>query len=235
MAGPSAKPSDEWDWVSAVWHEIAHVVTLNATNNLISRWFSEGVSVYEEQRFGPSPNSSVGFEFLSAMRENQLLGVADLDNGFMRPQYPGQIGVSYTQAGLLCTFIADSYENGLRRILDVYATTSDTVVAIQEGLGLDPSDLDAAFASSGSKTTTALPQTPSPPIRPPAGPRTPRWRRKTGRRQDVRRSSRSVFIRITPGPATPDWLWPAPLRTAAPLTLAPTPRKAVAKARTRRR
>lgn len=145
MAGPSAKPSDEWDWFSAVWHEIAHVVTLNATNNLISRWFSEGVSVYEEQRFGPSRNSSVSFEFLNAMRENQLLGVAELDHGFMRPQYPGQIGVSYTQAGLLCTFIADRYENGLRRILDVYATTSDTIVAIQEGLGLDPSDLDAAF------------------------------------------------------------------------------------------
>ncbi len=146
MAGPSAKPSDEWDWLSVVWHEIAHVVTLNATDNLVSRWFSEGVSVYEEQRFGPSPNSSVSFEFLRAMSENQLLGVAELDNGFMRPQYPEQIGVSYVQAGLLCTFIAERYEDGLRRILEVYASTSDTVVAIQEGLGLDPSDLDAAFA-----------------------------------------------------------------------------------------
>ena len=146
MAGPSAKPSDEWDWLSVVWHEIAHVVTLNATANLVSRWFSEGVSVFEEQRFGPSRNSSVTFEFLNAMSKNQLLGVAELDNGFMRPQYPEQVGVSYVQAGLLCTFIADRYENGLRRILEVYSTTSDTVVAIQEGLGLDPSDLDAAFA-----------------------------------------------------------------------------------------
>lgn len=146
MAGPSAKPASEWDWFSVVWHEIAHVVTLNATDNLVSRWFSEGVSVYEEQRFGPSRNSSVSFEFLSAMKDNQLLGVADLDNGFMRPQFPGQIGVSYAQAGLLCTFIADRYEDGLRRLLEAYATTSDTVVAIQEGLGMDPADLDAAFA-----------------------------------------------------------------------------------------
>ena len=71
--------------------------------------------------------------------------MADLDNGFMRPRYEGQIGVSYTQAGLLCTFIADHYENGLTRILEVYATTTDTVVAIQEGLGIDPEELDDAF------------------------------------------------------------------------------------------
>ncbi|MEM8765971.1 MAG: tetratricopeptide repeat protein [Pseudomonadota bacterium] len=145
MDGPSAKPATEWDWLSTVWHEVAHVVTLNATDNLVSRWFSEGVSVYEEQRFGPSPSSSVPFEFLKAMAEDRLLGVAELDNGFMRPQYEGQIGVSYVQAGLLCTFIADRYEDGLRRVLEVYATTTDTVVAIQEGLGLDPADLDDAF------------------------------------------------------------------------------------------
>ncbi len=145
MDGPSAKPANEWDWLSAVWHEIAHVVTLNATGNLVSRWFSEGVSVYEEQRFGPSPNRSVPFEFLEAMKEDRLLGVAELDNGFMRPRYDGQIGVSYVQAGLLCTFIADRYDDGLRRILEVYATTTDTVVAIQEGLQLNPANLDAAF------------------------------------------------------------------------------------------
>ena len=145
MDGPSAKPVEQWDWFSAVWHEIAHVVTLNATDNLVARWFSEGISVYEEQRFGPSPNASVPFEFLDAMSEGRLLGVADLDNGFMRPRYEGQIGVSYTQAGLLCTFIADHYENGLTRILEVYATTTDTVVAIQEGLGIDPEELDDAF------------------------------------------------------------------------------------------
>ncbi len=145
MDGPSAKPVAQWDWLSAAWHEIAHVVTLNATNNLVARWYSEGISVYEEQRFGPSPNASVPFEFLSAMSEGRLLGVADLDNGFMRPRYEGQIAVSYTQAGLLCTFIAEHHEDGLKRMLDVYATTTDTVVAIQEGLGIDPDDLDDAF------------------------------------------------------------------------------------------
>ncbi len=145
MDGPGAKPATEWDWPSAVWHEIAHVITLNTTDNRVARWFSEGVSVHEEQRYGPSPNASVPLDFLAAMARGRLLPVAELDNGFMRPQYENQIGVSYVQAGLLCSFIADTYEQGLVRLLRAYATTSDTVVAIQEGLGMDPEDLDAAF------------------------------------------------------------------------------------------
>jgi hypothetical protein len=121
------------------------VVTLNATDNRVARWFSEGVSVHEESRYGPSPNASVPLDFLAALADGKLLGVAELDNGFMRPQYENQIGVSYVQAGLLCSFIADTYEHGLTRLLHAYASTSDTVVAIQEGLDMDPADLDAAF------------------------------------------------------------------------------------------
>lgn len=145
MDGPAAKPASEWDWPSAVWHEIAHVITLNATDNRVSRWFSEGVSVHEESRHGPSPNASVPLDFLTALSRGRLLPVAELDRGFMRPEYDNQIGVSYVQAGLLCSFIADTFEQGLERLLRAYATTSDTVVAIQEGLGIDPEDLDEAF------------------------------------------------------------------------------------------
>ena len=100
MDGPSAKTAaDGFDWVSALWHELVHVVTLNATNNLVSRWFAEGVSVFEEWRYGPSPNASVPFSFLEAMADDRLLPVADLDEGFIRPRYPEQISVSYPRAG----------------------------------------------------------------------------------------------------------------------------------------
>ena len=55
MDSPSARSVVEgFDWASALWHEVAHVVTLGATNNLVSRWFSEGVSVFEEWQTGPS-------------------------------------------------------------------------------------------------------------------------------------------------------------------------------------
>ena len=37
-------------WGRTLWHEFAHVATLSVTGNRISRWFSEGLSVYEETR-----------------------------------------------------------------------------------------------------------------------------------------------------------------------------------------
>jgi tetratricopeptide (TPR) repeat protein len=145
MDGPSAKSADTFDWYSAVWHEFAHVVTLNATDNLVSRWFSEGVSVYEEQRHGPSPNASVPFDFLEAMAAGRLLPVAELDQGFLRPEYENQIGVSYVQAGLLCTFIADNFDDGLTKILARYHAGDPTVAAIENGLGIDSEELDSGF------------------------------------------------------------------------------------------
>lgn len=145
MDGPAAKPASEWDWLSAVWHEIAHVVTLNATGNRVSRWFSEGVSVYEESRHGPSPNASVPLDFLEAMNGDRLLPVTELDNGFLRPQYPNQIGISYVQAGLLCSYIADTHEQGLTRILAAYAAGADTAAAVERGLGITPEALDEGF------------------------------------------------------------------------------------------
>lgn len=143
MDGPSAKPfSEGFDWASALWHEIAHVVTLNATNNLVSRWFSEGVSVYEEWRFGPSRRRSLPISFLEAWREARLLPVADLDEGFIRPVYQGQIMVSYVQAGLVCMLIADHYPRGLEKMLAVYRAGGDNDAAIRDGLGIDPEALD---------------------------------------------------------------------------------------------
>ncbi|MCZ6617553.1 MAG: tetratricopeptide repeat protein [Gammaproteobacteria bacterium] len=147
MDGPSAKTAaDGFDWVSALWHELAHVVTLNATNNLVSRWFAEGVSVFEEWRYGPSPNNSVPFSFLEAMKDDRLLPVADLDEGFIRPRYPEQISVSYLQSGLLCLFIADNFDDGLNNILEAYGDGATTVEAINRGLSLTPEELDEVFA-----------------------------------------------------------------------------------------
>ena len=148
MDGPSAKTAAEgFDWVSALWHELVHVVTLNATNNLVSRWFAEGVSVFEEWRYGPSPNDSVPYSFLEAMADDRLLPVADLDEGFIRPRYPEQISVSYLQSGLLCLFIADNFDNGLVDILEAYGNGATTVEAIEQALALTPAELDEAFAA----------------------------------------------------------------------------------------
>lgn len=159
MDSPSARSVVEgFDWASALWHEVAHVVTLGATNNLVSRWFSEGVSVFEEWQTGPSRFQgretaegaaryrAVPIGVVEAHREAELLPVALLDEGFIRPTYPGQIMVSYNQAGLVCEFIAQSYGQGaLSRILDAYRDGKDTVGSLEAALDTPHHAVDEAF------------------------------------------------------------------------------------------
>ncbi len=51
MDSPSGHPEQSYHWGTTLWHEMAHVFTLEATGHLVPRWFSEGISVYEE--WGP--------------------------------------------------------------------------------------------------------------------------------------------------------------------------------------
>jgi tetratricopeptide (TPR) repeat protein len=145
MDGPSAKSLDEFDWYSALWHELAHVVTLNATQNKVSRWFAEGVSVYEEWQHGPSAGLSLPLHFLQATNDGLLLPIAQLDEGFIRPKYENQIGVSYLQAGLVCNFIAETFDHGLRDVLRAYAAGATSVGAIEEGLKISADEFDERF------------------------------------------------------------------------------------------
>jgi cellulose synthase operon protein C len=145
MNGPSAQPADEFDWTNALWHELAHVYTLNATSNLVSRWFSEGVSVFEEWTHGPAARASINLHFIQAYAEGLLLPIGDLDEGFMRPDYENQIEVSYIQSGLVCQFIDQHFDGGLVKMLEGYRDGLTTTEAISRGLQVSPEELDQRF------------------------------------------------------------------------------------------
>ena len=146
MDSPSGSREGEFHWGTTLWHEIAHIFTLEATGNLVPRWFSEGVSVFEEWSTGPLPGRHIPVRVLEAMADDRFLPVAELDGGFMRPTYEGQVIVSYTQAGLLCQYIAREWgQQGLVDMLNGFADGLSTAGAIREGLGVAPEDLDRGF------------------------------------------------------------------------------------------
>ena len=47
---PKARPPGTFNWGETLWHEMAHVITLQLSNNRLPRWLSEGTSTYEERR-----------------------------------------------------------------------------------------------------------------------------------------------------------------------------------------
>ena len=78
---------------------MSHVYILSATNHRVPRWFTEGLAVHEETEADPEWGDRVTPDILVAIKGKKLLPVAELDRGFIRPEYPNQVIVSYFQAG----------------------------------------------------------------------------------------------------------------------------------------
>ena len=88
MDSPSGRQPGEFHWASTLWHEMSHVFILTATNHRVPRWFTEGLAVHEETEASPEWGDRMTPDIVVAIRDKKLLPVADLDRGFIRPEYP---------------------------------------------------------------------------------------------------------------------------------------------------
>lgn len=146
MDSPSGRATGDFHWGSVLWHEMAHVFTLEATDHRVPRWLSEGISVFEEWRTGPTPGVAVTPDVIKALHEGRFLPVADLDSGFIRPQYPGQVQVSYMQAGLICLFIEQRWGfDQLRALLRQFTREMTTQAAVESTFKLPAKEFDKQF------------------------------------------------------------------------------------------
>ena len=147
MDSPSARPASQFQWGTTLWHEMAHVFTLEATNHLVPRWYSEGISVFEEWLSGPTPGVRIPMSVYAAMQDDKFLAIAELDEGFIRPTYEEQVIVSYMQAGLVCQFIHENFgADKLRSLLYSFRDGLQTAEAITTVFDMSPAAFDAAFA-----------------------------------------------------------------------------------------
>ncbi len=146
MDSPSSREPGSFNWASTLRHEMSHVFILTATNHRVPRWFTEGLAVHEETEASPEWGDRVTPEVLVAVRDKKLLPVADLDRGFVRPAYPGQVIVSYFQAGRICDYIKSHW--GDDKLLDMvhsFASHKTTAEVIQQDLGMKPDEFDRQF------------------------------------------------------------------------------------------
>ncbi|HKV04819.1 MAG TPA: tetratricopeptide repeat protein [Candidatus Acidoferrales bacterium] len=146
MDSPSGRPPGDFNWASTLWHEMSHVFILTATNHRVPRWFTEGLAVHEETEASPEWGDRMTPEIVVALSDKKLLPVAKLDRGFVRPEYPAQVIVSYYQAGRICDYIKSRW--GDDKLLDMvhsFAQRKTTPEAIQENLGMTPEEFDTQF------------------------------------------------------------------------------------------
>lgn len=146
MDSPSARPPGAFHWASTLWHELSHVFVITATRHRVPRWFTEGLSVHEETAANPEWGDRLTPDIIAAIRKGELLPVEDLDRGFQRPRTPGQVTLSYFQAGRICDFIVSRW--GWPRILEMiraFEKPAATGEVIARVLGVPPKEFDAQF------------------------------------------------------------------------------------------
>ena len=146
MDSPSGRKPGTFHWASTLWHELSHVFVLTATRHRVPRWFTEGLAVHEETAASPDWGDRLTPDVIVAIRDKRLLPIAELDRGFIRPSYPGQIVVSYFQAGRICDLIESRW--GFEKLLQMmhsFARRMTTVEVVEAHLGMKPEEFDKLF------------------------------------------------------------------------------------------
>ncbi|RXH57290.1 peptidase MA family metallohydrolase [Granulicella sibirica] len=148
MDSPSGRKPGDFNWGSTLWHEMSHVYILQATNHRVPRWFTEGLAVHEEGAASPEWSNRLTPEIVAAIRDKKLLPVADMDRGFIYPEYPTQVIVSYFQAGTICDYIQQRWgDAALMGMVHSFAARKTTAEALQENLQITPGGFDKAYST----------------------------------------------------------------------------------------
>lgn len=146
MDAPNARPAGEFNLGSTAWHELAHTFTLGRSLHRVPRWFSEGLSVLEERRARIGWGARANPLFVQALAADDLLPIDRLNDGFIRPDRPERLGLSYYQASLVVEFLENEIGiAGIRKMLDGYGRGESTPALVQSLTGAPSARFDAKF------------------------------------------------------------------------------------------
>jgi tetratricopeptide (TPR) repeat protein len=143
LDSPRARPPGQFNWATTLWHEMAHVITLQMSNNRLPRWLSEGISTYEERVARPDWGREMEVPFAQALGEGDLLTLRDLNEGFSNP---GTISLVYYQSSLAVEHLIETYgEPALWRLLRAYGEGLETEEAFEAAFDTSIDDVQTAF------------------------------------------------------------------------------------------
>jgi tetratricopeptide (TPR) repeat protein len=154
LDSPRARPPGEFNWQETLWHEMAHVMTLQMSNNRLPRWLSEGASVFEERRARPEWGRETELQFAMALDEKKLLKIDDIQQGFSDPEL---IGLTYYQASHIVEHLVDTYGDAkFWALLRAYGRGLDTPAAFKDTYGITMGELQTAFDARMDKQYAGL-------------------------------------------------------------------------------
>jgi tetratricopeptide (TPR) repeat protein len=143
LDSPRARPPGQFSWEATLWHEMAHVISLQMSNNRIPRWLSEGMSVFEERRARPEWGREMEVPFAQALDAGKLLKLRDIQEGFLDPR---MISLVYHQSSLVVEHLIATYgEQAWWRLLRAYGKGLETDAAFKEAFSVTLDNIQASF------------------------------------------------------------------------------------------
>ena len=122
-ANSPATNSHPVNWEAVLWHEFCHTVTLQATQNKMPRWLSEGISVYEERQADPSWGERMSPRYRAMILSEDLTPVSQLSGAFLSPKSNEHLMFAYFESSLVVEFIVKT--RGLDAIKAVLKDLAD--------------------------------------------------------------------------------------------------------------
>jgi tetratricopeptide (TPR) repeat protein len=158
LDSPKARPPGDFNWAPTLWHELAHVMTLQLSKQRVPRWLTEGISTYEEKLGSPTWGREGELSFVAAYGAGEHMTVRELNAAFQDPE---KISLAYYQASILTEHIVGKYGMGaLRKLLVTYGEGLEGEAALKAGLGVDIDtlqvDMDKLLASKYGSIVRAL-------------------------------------------------------------------------------
>ncbi|HUP39513.1 MAG TPA: tetratricopeptide repeat protein [Vicinamibacterales bacterium] len=143
LDSPKARPPGDFNWAPTLWHELAHVMTLQLSKQRVPRWLTEGISTYEEKLGSPAWGREGELSFVAAYGTGEHMTLRELNAAFQDPE---KISLAYYQASILTEHIVGKYGMpALRKLLVAYGDGLEGEVALKAGLGVDIDTLQADF------------------------------------------------------------------------------------------
>ncbi len=138
MDAPSVRPTGSSNWRTVLWHEFAHVISLQKTKNRMPRWLSEGISVYEEEQRSPAFENRLDPNYRAILAEEGIPGLRNIDGFFTSPKSAMHLMYGYFMAGEFVSFYTKRYE---------FQAMVDALEQIGEGAGAEDALVAAAKTS----------------------------------------------------------------------------------------
>jgi tetratricopeptide (TPR) repeat protein len=143
MESPNAEPDINFHWEATLWHELAHVITLQMSEQRIPRWLTEGISVHEQGVATPEWGRDQDMAFAGMMAQDQVIKLKDLNDAFQNPEL---ISIAYFEGSVLVDYIVQTFgDEGLHKLVRSYATGIDTDQALKTVLNTSFADMQSGF------------------------------------------------------------------------------------------